>query len=318
MKSQPSPRRHGFTILELLIILAVLGILISLLAPVVEHTRETSRRASCQNNLRQIGLALHSYHETFGRFPAGATLDRRAPKFRVDGNDEAYSWSWSAQMLPWLGLEHYAQQVHAGEWKVAVVMNDPALAPIIGQRLAVWRCPSDNGPDVQPLNSVDPPNKKNLFGAPLSNYPAAYGHIAFGERGQTERESGSFYCDSRTSLADLSDGAAQTILVGERHWEVAETRWWAANVLGIRAADTIYGGTACWFNLRAKINEHAARGIPREQGLASNHPGGVQILMADGAVRFLQQSVQHNPTPAVDSVLERLVARADGQPVGEF
>lgn len=311
-------RSRGFKILELLVVVAVLGILVALLAPAVQQARESSRRASCQNNLRQLGQALSTYHETVGRFPPGAVLDRFAPQFRVDGNDEPYSWSWSALLLPYVGLEDYARSIHAADMKVAQVMTDPVLSVTAGRRLPVFRCPSDPGPDVQPLDSVNPRNKKNLFGAPLSNYPANYGHRTFAARGDATKETGAFYCNSETRLADLTDGAGQTILLGERHWEVDETRWFAGNVLGIRVPDKIYGGTACWFNLRARINEHTASVIPREQSLASNHAGGVQILLGDGAVRFLNQSVEYNNTPEVDSLLERLVARADGGAVGEF
>src|SRR5690606_1821609 len=144
----PSHRlRRGFTLIELLVVIAIIAVLIALLLPAVQQAREAARRSQCQNNLKQLGLALHNYHDTYARFPSAVFWTD------VDGDGQADRdeghWAWGAAILPFIEQGNLADRMQPGTLTPTQVHAlDPSL---LKTPLAVFQCPSDDGGVNSPL-----------------------------------------------------------------------------------------------------------------------------------------------------------------------
>lgn len=276
-----SPVRAGFTLVEVVVSIAVIGVLAALLLPAVQRSREAARRAQCQNNLRQIGIALHAYHATYRVFPPGWI--------------NPMGWSWSTQILPELDQAALfgALQVTDG------TMQPPDSGTELDVPLAAFVCPSDLGPERNPFYSSD-----FVTGYHKSNYPAVNGD------GNSIQQipgllTGTFGANSRIGLKNLLDGSSSTAIVGERRltdlyrgaiW-MRSTNQFGTFIMSSAAVGTI-GSTVT-------INSYDARII----GFGSAHPGGGHFLFGDGAVTFVSD--------AIDPYVGRRIAnRNDGQPTG--
>ncbi|SFI74675.1 DUF1559 domain-containing protein [Planctomicrobium piriforme] len=332
-----SSRRRGFTLIELLVVIAIIAVLIALLLPAVQQAREAARRSQCKNNLKQLGLALHNYADTFSSFPAGG--------YSYNIANGTYSteagWTWGAMLLPFLDLGNYSNALQVGKIHVwdggsNSLLTNPALEASLETPLTVFRCPSDVGPSLHSgFGNVAIGSGGGQF-VPLSNYvAAATSRIiqAAGTKGGVY-ENGLFYNNSRIDFRDVTDGTSNTIAFGERCWQLAGADFNAANPIVTWQPNAWWAGQNSWFSLRNPINNTFGTSTgaknARYESLASMHAGGVQVCMADGSVRFVSQHVDLDLTQEnadgqtsvfngeVDSLLERLVARADGQPIGEF
>src|SRR5262249_3628446 len=154
--------RAAFTLIELLVAIAIISVLLGLLLPAVQKVRESADRASCQNNLRQMGLALHHFHGSYGVFPAGYLCETR-----LDPNYTAPGWSWAAQLLPYLEQEPLSRQLQFN-----LPVEDPAN--LLGRTtvLRAFICPSDRSTGVF---SVLDANGTPLADAATNSYAACYG-----------------------------------------------------------------------------------------------------------------------------------------------
>jgi prepilin-type N-terminal cleavage/methylation domain-containing protein/prepilin-type processing-associated H-X9-DG protein len=228
MKS-PSVRR-GFTLIELLVVIAIIGILIGLLLPAVQKVREAAGRMSCTNNLKQIGLALHSYHDAMGSFPPGYIDGNTDPNSTPD-NDVGPGWGWASFLLPYLEQQNVYNQIDfsqaIGTGKNTAVSQLP---------LKVFLCPSDayqQNFTVWPTGIV----------VAHSSYVGCNGWIecfngAGGNPGTAGNDGlpgpsglagvGLFYRNSRNRMANVSDGLSNTIVVGERSGDHAPATWTGA------------------------------------------------------------------------------------------
>jgi prepilin-type N-terminal cleavage/methylation domain-containing protein len=139
--NRPAPRRRpGFTLIELLVVIAIIGILVALLLPAVQQAREAARRTQCKNNLKQLGLALHNYHDTFSMLPAGwIGVDPNTTTAFVDGPN---GWGWGSKLLPQLDQAPLSGQI---DFRLSIA--DPRHTEVRRTKLPVFRCPSDTGPD---------------------------------------------------------------------------------------------------------------------------------------------------------------------------
>lgn len=220
--AQQSGNRRGFTLIELLVVIAIISIMAALLLPAVQKSRAAARRTQCSNNLRQIGLALHNYHEIHNCFPPGtveAGLRGTAPT--------EPAWAWGVAILPYLEGSPLYRQLHPKQQNLAQVLaNQPELARRV---LPVYVCPED---------SASPLNSRRLFDTlevAMSNYVASAPNATVwnlsnpGPFGFINR--GLFTGDSHVRMAQITDGTAATFLVGERRFvEEGHASVWAGAI----------------------------------------------------------------------------------------
>ena len=286
----PSPRR-GFTLIELLAVIAIIGVLIALLLPSVQSAREAARRVQCVNNLKQMGLALHGYHDALGAFPMGYAARGRF----VDGaTDTTPGWGWGAMILPQLEQGPLFNAVNFGH-----AVDAPPNGTVARTSMAAYLCPSDiNGGPFAVLDASTPGNALALLTP--SGYAASVGDdMADTATGLNDDGlgNGMMYRNSAVRLADVTDGSSQTILVGERAWANAKGAWAGvvANGTTRRGASNRCPRTGSAFYPAATLVQahgHLLNTDTDQDGglddFSSMHPGGANFAFADGSVRFLK------------------------------
>jgi prepilin-type N-terminal cleavage/methylation domain-containing protein len=313
-KHPEKDRPRGFTLVELLVVIAIIGILIALLLPAVQAARDAARRSACTNNMRQIGLALHNYHEARKAFPS-ATYAYKAcnhvPPNRAGDTRTLNATGWLS-VLPFLEVGAIATQYDYNQAASSAITNqttnpgaiqgDPERsgnAKVVSTKLPVFLCPSDPSDPFQPTGSqfysITPTT--SLRGA-RTNYdfstncrvdcnfwaslPVIQRHL-FGE-------------NSRTGLADVKDGASNTIAVCETTLDVVNGngncwgyRGWVMNGVDPACIQQSGRGINVWY--RAGRPELRTPGQLGSWGWpGSNHPGGCHFVYADGSAHFLSES----------------------------
>ncbi len=309
--------RRGFTLIELLVVIAIIAILIALLLPAVQQAREAARRSQCQNNLKQIGLAFHNYHDTHKVFPPGfvgsETLTWVTPGVTATG-DNGTGWAWGTFLLPYIDQAPLYNQLSPGVATAAC--PDGALCPHDANRLALLRtglpayvCPSDPHPSIteNPTGNngsrvKDTRTSNASVAIGLSNYLASAGTGGLNCSNANTAVSGAFFNCSRTRVRDVTDGMSNTIFVMERdtvmHSGLAagcsNDRHMGGNWAGISYPGCDNGNYNYYTVLSyiqgtfGEVNGSACRWDRRES--ASMHEGGIQVLMGDGAVRFVSEN----------------------------
>jgi prepilin-type N-terminal cleavage/methylation domain-containing protein/prepilin-type processing-associated H-X9-DG protein len=224
-------RRRGFTLIELLVVIAIIGILIGLLLPAVQKIRDTAARAQCTNNLKQIGLALHNYHDSQGSFPPGYIDGNTNPNSTPD-RDVGPGWGWASFLLPYLEQTPLYNQI---DFRVGVGLGSNAA--ISQLPLKVYLCPADG---TQQTFTVWPTNIVVAHG----NYVGCNGweECFNGAGGNPQGGSGTdglaggyggagvglFYRNSKNRIANVTDGLSNTIFVGERCAAHSPSTWTGA------------------------------------------------------------------------------------------
>jgi prepilin-type N-terminal cleavage/methylation domain-containing protein len=310
-------RSRGFTLIELLVVIAIIAILIALLLPAVQQARESARRTQCKNNLKQIGLAMHNYHDTASLFPPGVISRTSQPYNTNKVDNNGTGWVRGAFLLPHTDPAALYNQLAPNDR--VVVTGTPLL--LMQTVLPAYLCPSDANRkptqnDAQAVNVGIP--KVSVFLA-LNNYIA----IEANHMACTEGDSqGMFFINSNIRIKDVTDGTSNTWMVSERDTYLWPARpgvsisrhmggTWAA-VSTPNCFDPNYDHNLALAYVQStygEINGSATRIDSRE--LASLHTGGVHVCTADGAVRFVSQNI--NLTTALN-----LCKRADGASVGEW
>lgn len=274
-------RRLGFTLIELLVVVAIIGLLISLLLPAVQQARETARRTQCQNNLKQLGLALHNYHGSHTSFPSGWI----GPT----------SFSWCSLLLPELDQLAIFKQLGVSLGKFPAPAGSKLDIP-----LAAFLCPSDGKATANKHYTHD-----GTVGYQKSSYPGVHGDYVYINQ-IVNSHTGAFGMASHTRLSDISDGPTNTFLVGERRLDkdFRGAIWMrATNKTGTYMQGSSVVGT-CGRNLN---NIKQSRYI----GFSSQHLDGAFFLMCDGAVHFVHENISVK-------VYRNLGRRNDGNIIDAF
>jgi prepilin-type N-terminal cleavage/methylation domain-containing protein/prepilin-type processing-associated H-X9-DG protein len=307
--------RRAFTLLELLVVIVIIAVLVSLLLPAVQKVREAGNRAQCQNNLKQIGLGLHSYHDSYQSFPPGY---RALVPYYDGATDTTPGWGWGAFLLPYIEQDNVYRQVNSDQ----PVQNAPAIQTL----LQVYLCPSD----LTPQHAFPVPDgfgKTVCLAAPTS-YAACCGSDASDTT--DPKGNGVFSRNSRIRIADITDGTSDTILIGEKAWSNANGIWAGAISGGVivrgqsNPCQPVVPGA--WFPAPTLVLSHAhlnnalmdPDGSAGMDDFGSRHPGGSNFGFADGSVHFLRSIPSDNPDGSYTAdgmIFQALGTRANGEVV---
>ena len=301
LKSQ-SLQRRGFTLIELLVVIAIIAVLLALLLPAVQQAREAARRSQCKNNLKQLGVALHNYHDLHGVLPMG------------------FHWplgtGWSYHLLPALDQTALYSSMTVGTPATATTSiwrnGPPEVA--LGVRLPVFRCPSSTSPAVvENVNGID------------RRVPCDYLACASGVRttdsgtgvngiGVADLD-GTFFRTSSIRLSDVQDGTSNTVGIGETFYESSELDHWAIGSDDLGRNNTPDSADASEFlgslGVRLNLYDDGSGTDALEISFKSRHVGGCQFLLLDGSVRFLSGNISQ-------STRQALGTRGGNEVVGEF
>ena len=292
--------RRGFTLLELLLVVAVLAVLVGLLLPAVQKVRDAAARGQCLNHLRQVGLALHHHHDAQGAFPPGyvSTFDFRG------FNEFGPGWGWAAYTLSYLDQGPLAARLDFNR-----PVGDPAVADAVVTQVPVLLCPADHPPPTLPVGIRDRDGNVAVLMATLA--AASYsGNFGIGEPGVDG--DGLFFRNTRVRLADVTDGASTTLLAGERSYRFSQTVWAGA----VASADfcpapgspfAFQPGESASFVLSHSMEMWGGAERPTEtNSWSSNHYRGSNYLFCDGSAKLLTGRTDY-------TLLKAISTRAGGE-----
>tara|TARA_R110002095_G_scaffold196208_1_gene175034 strand:+ start:2977 stop:3879 length:903 start_codon:yes stop_codon:yes gene_type:complete len=280
MKSVKNTRR-GFTLIELLVVIAIIAILIALLLPAVQQAREAARRSQCKNNLKQIGLALHNYHETHNLFPSGWI----GVEPGVGANVEFGSgWGWGTMIMPGLDQTPLYSKINFN----LDINNASQPTGIIDLSLTVFRCPSDPSDNTFELEEEGSPGTV-LAKLATANYIGVFGSDELDDceivpAGTNCKSSGLFYQNSNTRFRDITDGTSQTLFVGER--KTNKTLGWQSTWVG-----AVPEGAETFARVLGATDHVPNDPASHFDDFSSHHVGGAQFLFGDGRVRFISENI---------------------------
>jgi prepilin-type N-terminal cleavage/methylation domain-containing protein/prepilin-type processing-associated H-X9-DG protein len=278
--------KSGFSLIELLVVMAVLAVLVTLLLPAVNKVREAAHATACRNNLHQIGMALQNYVDAHGCLPPGSVNDTGPVRSEPVGIHH----SWIVALLPHLGEEPLSRQFVPGV-SVYDRANDAAREVL----LPVLVCPSDPGPQ-RPSDRQFTPQGANYAGV---HHPV--------ETPIDVTNHGVLFLNSRVGMSDIPDGSTHTLVVGEKLREPDDLGWASGTRSTLRNAGSILGGTTpAGTRLVGPPADRLEVG-----GFGSAHASMVTFLFVDGHVENVSLSM-------ATSRLQQLADRADGTVVDEF
>jgi prepilin-type N-terminal cleavage/methylation domain-containing protein/prepilin-type processing-associated H-X9-DG protein len=300
--------RRGFTLIELLVVIAIIAILIGLLVPAVQKVREAAARAECQNQLKQLGLALHGHHDSKRELPPGA-ISTNASASNPTGRT-----TWLVFILPFV-----EQTSVYTKYDFTLNYNNDANKPVGLLKVPVYYCPA--GSQARSGNSSEAWNgtrhlSTHYYGCMGPTGQAVVGGTTFtyktNSAGTNSANSthGILAVNSKVRLTDIIDGTSNTIMVGERSInEVTPTAngyraWTRGQNGGVGASKNVT------FPINAKpAGDYNGSNNFNDMAFASNHTNGCNVLMGDGSARFLGETVNLNILKACASKDSREVAQ---------
>ena len=299
----PSKARRGFTLVELLVVIAIIGILVALLLPAVQSAREAARRATCTNHLKQLGLGVHNYHDTYSRIPYGVQRDFTMPAGQPSWNTNMLTWM--VRILPYMEQRNLHKQIdyslHPG--------NGGPNAAVRTKDIKVFHCPSDRSDyRINPTYAT-------------TNYVACVGWRQNTVWNANDRRRGVFGINNNISLNGIKDGTSGTLLLSECKVSEPWVRRYGSNSSGynqclagtapdinsnVSGASTARGFSwlfgqrnQSWsFNTLFTPNDFIRNNHECERWTAdgvfaarSHHPDGVMGTQADASVRFYSEQI---------------------------
>ncbi|WP_261365426.1 DUF1559 domain-containing protein [Anatilimnocola floriformis] len=292
-------RARGFTLVELLVVIAIIGVLVALLLPAVQAAREAARSAQCKNNLRQVGLALHNYHDIHGRLPPGW----------IGNTPEGVpGWGWSVSILPQIEQQPLHDNLIQRNLPISDAVNQTAREHII----PVLLCASDPNPKRFKLgtggdhghdhedevegeahqHSVD--DGTPMFQVSRSNYVGVFGTNEVEDA--PNNGDGSFYFLSSTRFSDITDGLSNTLVIGERSARFGGSMWQGVVPTANEAMVRVVG-----------VGDHTPNHRDHHfDDFGSYHPGGVHFVGGDGSVRRFNDTIDLQ-------VYQAMLTRAGGE-----
>ena len=279
-------RRPAFTLIELLVVIAIIGILLALLLPAVQQAREAARRTQCRNHLKQIGIALHNYHDQFRVFPPGSTNDVEQGGW-IGNPLDRHIHSWASLLLPNLDDGNLYRSIDYNVSSMHPNNRDPASTVV-----STYRCPSFAGPDYS-----DDPNYTRFGNRyAIQNYAAMgasdVGHI-YGQNTGLFQPDGTIYPLSRHDSADVTDGLSNTILIAESR-EERMLVWIDGGTASVvaRRYDASNSPTYAGPEISLNYSPYFDYSDPySEWGPSSQHVGGAFHLYGDGSVHFISENI---------------------------
>ena len=279
---------RGFTLVELLVVITIIGILIALLLPAIQAAREAARRASCLNNLTQLGIALQNYESAHGVLPPG-TIDKQGP---IHNTPEGYDMSWLVQLLPYI-----EEGVTFNHIDFSVGVYDKKNATVRAINLPLLVCPSygshRNPPDVSAGTDT----------WTISNYAGCHHDV---EAPIDVDNHGVMYLNSHISQKDVTDGTTHTIYVGEKLSDDQDLGWMSGTRATLRNTGTPPGAASSRANVRSGGPPQPPINDLTVGGFESAHSGCCNFLFGDGRTTTISNSVD-------PKVFQQLGSRADGQ-----
>ena len=311
---------HGFTLVELLVVIAIIGILVALLLPAVQAARESARRMQCTNQIKQLVLAMHTYHDTNKHFPRGFTgtwSDSGPPADRSKMHLLAHTrgghdFAWGARLLPYieenvladiLQVDINAEGTKADRDRQITLLRDPRGHPDqpLSTVLRNFQCPSE-ALSTSWYDSFAPYGGTPVYaGISLKDYPvapASYVGVAGSFwQGSMMPNDGIFFGSSDTRISEITDGTSKTFAIGERRYlGSCYGSWWMASP---NVQSTNHGGAARVVGyLSVPYNQCNAGESSR--GFGSSHPGGALFGFCDGGVRFVQDNIDYGLDPDIE------------------
>lgn len=290
--------RRGFTLVELLVVIAIIGILVALLLPAVQAAREAARRMQCSNNLKQIGLAMHNYHDVYRALPIG-TNGYVANRGWGNGRD---GWSWVARILPQIEQNSIYDQLD--RLTGAINGSPTAGGDLRTGHLSAMTCPSESE-DFEEVGIAN-------WQSPLHNYVACFGNTRFdaANHGGVTGQKGLFEIDRSAAFRDCTDGLSNTLLLSEIITPEEVNIWGSIG----RTAVSQGAGFTTFNTPNSASNDISNRCYTRLSGSMpvlctdvgdddwrqnvyaprSWHPGGVMVTLGDGSTRFISETINLN------------------------
>ena len=334
--NQTHPPRLGFTLIELLVVIAIIGLLISLLLPAVQKVRAAAARAQCENNLKQIGLALHNYEGVNSCFPPSytRTSDKQSGNaygisYPDDGWNGLPGWGWGTLILPYLEQDSLYKNL-----RLDLPCWATENAPFVKTKLKVFLCPASPGPSDgftlhRYTGTSDNPQDAGEFSPTIffahSHYVTNAGQNGPWNRkpkdsydyttpayihGQSDVINGPFYRNSRTRVADVTDGLSSTVFVGEGDSVLCHKTWVGAVPWSCVIPQTPPAGLGDANSAGALLGAHSGPDATDHPNVIihapnnpfghtdemwSSHPGpGCNVLLGDGSVRFISAFINPN------------------------
>ncbi len=315
-------RKRGFTLIELLVVIAIIAVLIALLLPAVQSAREAARRATCVNNLKQMGLALQNYHDALLVFPPGYLT---TSKF-IDGEtDTAPGWGWASMILPYIEQTPLYSSIN-----VVLPIQAPANTTSSLTFLAAYACPSDQF-TLGNTFAVTDGLGNTVATVAVSSYAACTGSdaadVALGLNNDGSGN-GLFARNSSVRIAAITDGTSLTISILERSWGATEGTWVGAVQGGFVLRGPFNpcpGSAVATYLAPCLVLAHCHllnTNADTDSGLddpSSFHPSGANALFVDGSVHFMRNVTSDagvNPDGSTRYTPASLVLQAMGTRAG--